>query len=302
MNGEDDIAQVVRPGQETLAELLHPVLTWLKEQAGLRRVAVLVYDALERTCRVIATLGLPSPAPAEGLQPPAFCAELLQWGKDSPTLLSVDELAEFAGWLKVVFPDEPFHSAMPLWRNDEIAGILLIDRRPSEFSAEDIRAVQLAGRCTAVGIERALLEENALRQQGALTTIRRIVQSASSPDPETAFRDIVRAMCRSQGYERVSLYLPQGERIKEYTARWGCEDGEASVTVRELRPGELEGPPAVLLSGADLSQQKLMVTEDLSGRQVVACPLRAGQQIVGVLELVPGSDRALGAQEQMIVE
>ena len=302
VNGEDDIAQVMRPGQEALAKFLHPVLTWLKEQAGLHRVAVLVYDALGRTCRVIATLGLSSPAPAEGLQPPAFCAELLQRGKDSPALLPVDELAEFAGWLKAIFPDEPFHSAMPLWRNDEIAGILLIDRWPSEFSSEDIRAVQLAGRCAAVGIERSLLEENSLRQQEALTTIRQIVQSASSPDPDTAFRDIVRAMCQSQGYERVSLYLPQGERIKEYTARRGCANEEAPVSVRELRPGELEGPPAALLSGAALSQQKLMVTEDVSGRPVVACPLRAGQQIVGVLELAPDSDRALSSQGQMIVE
>ncbi|MGC8826719.1 MAG: GAF domain-containing protein [Anaerolineae bacterium] len=302
MKDEDDIAQVMRPGREALAEFLHPMLAWLKEQASLRRAAVLVYNALGQTCRVIASLGISSPAPADDLRPPPFCAELLQRGAASPTLLSVDELAEFAEWLRTVFPADPLHSALLMWRNDEIAGILLMDRRPSEFSPEGIRAVQLAGQYTAVGIERSLLVEHSLRQQGALTTIRQIVRSASSPDPDTAFRDIVRAVCISQGYERVSLYLPLGAHVKEYTARWGCADKEAPVAVREVRLGELEGPPAALLAGADSPQQKVMMTEDPSGRPVITCPLQAGQQIVGVLELVPLTDKALGSQEQVIVE
>lgn len=303
VNGEDNIELMKRPDKEALEDFLHPILTWLVEQAGCHRVAVVIYDALEGACRVGASLGLSSPAPADALRvPPSFCDELLEHSKTPPPILSVEGLPALVEWLNTVFPGEPFHSVVPLWCHEALSGLLLIDCRPADLSPEDINAVQLAARHATAGIERSLFTALMARQQNALETIRQIILHASSPDPDTAFREIVRAICRHQGYERTSLYLRDGEHVRAYAAQWGCAHDEASVTFREFPLSELEGPAAALFSEGTGSPEKGILTTDSAGRQLFACPLRVGRQTVGVLELVLRTERALNAQERVIVE
>lgn len=302
MNGEDGIARIEHPGEAMLTEFLHPVLTWLTEQAGFRRVAVLVYDSLAQTCQVMASDGLSSPAPADAVRAPSFCDELLQHLKDSTAILSVEELPPLAEWLGVVFPGESFHSAVGLWCSGGLSGWLLTDRRPAELTPADASALELAARYATAGLERFLFMENTAHQQLALETIRQIVLHASSPDPDTAFREIVRSICQSQGYERVSLYLLQGDHARAYSARLGCTEGEAEVTAGELRPEELEVLPAWRLPEAASSDEKVLVTQDPAGKPVIVGLMQAGRQKVGVLELVCPTNRTMSAQERMIVE
>ena len=303
VNSEDDITGVKRPDKEALEDFLLPILTWCMEQAGCHRVAVLVYDALEGTCRIGASLGLSAPAPADVLHvPPSFCDELLQRNETPPPILPVEELPALMEWVHAVFPGESFHSVVPLWSHEELSGVLLVDRQASELSPEDIGALQLAARHAAAGIERSLFMALMTRQQNALETIRQIVLHASSPDPDTAFRQIVGAICQHQGYQRVSLYLQDGGHIRAYAAQWDHTHDEAFVTLQEFPLAELEGPSAALFSEANVSPEKSILATDAAGRQLFACPLRVGRQTVGVLELVFRMEKTLGPQERMIVE
>lgn len=301
VNGEDDIVRITRADEEVLTDFLRPVLTWLIEQASFRRVAVLAYDPLAQTCRVAASAGLSSPATANAVCAPSFCDELLQRLQTSTTILSVEELPPLAEWLSVVFPGETFFSAVVLWCDDGLSGWLLADRRPAELTPADASTLQLAARYAAAGLERFLFMGNTAHQQLALETIRQIVLHASSPDPDTAFREIVRSICQSQGYARVSLYLLQGDHAQAYSAWLGCTEGRAEVAAQELRLEELEALPAWRLSETVSSDEKVRITQDPTGKSVIVCLMRVGQQRVGVLELVRRADRAMSAQERMVV-
>ena len=245
--------------------------------------------------RVIASRGLPqSLDPDQWVLPPDD--DRITRLEEIRQPIIIHDIRSDENWMPL--PDTEYSRAQlsaPLLAQDRMIGTLNLDKaEPGFYQTEDAQLVMAFANQAAVVIENARLLEQERQRAAQLSLIADIGQHVLSIlDPETLLDYAVQAIQRQFGYYYVDVFLtdPSQQHIVfqasshvEYAARWR-EQG------MRFRLGEgitghvaATGQPYI---ADNVRQDPHYIIDELltESRSELAVPIRAGDRILGVLDL-----------------
>jgi GAF domain-containing protein len=283
---------------EGLSSVLDVILDQLARVVNYDSASIVLKSRLDS--RIIACRGLPAECPVRELVFPNGSGKFAEM-EDTKQPLIIDDVWTDERWISVP-GTEHVRSwiGAPLLARGEMIGSLNIDKAdPGYYTAEDARLVMAFANQAAVVIENARLLEEERQRAAQLRLIGDISQRVLSIlDPEALLDYAVQAIQSQFNYYYVDIFLvdPTGEYVvfqtsshTGYKSRWRDQGlrfriGEKSIT------GHVADTGRSYLAN-DVLHDPWYATDDLllDTHSELAVPIRAGERVLGVLDL--NSDR-----------
>ncbi len=306
-----DSADLTRDRRSVLDLVLQVAVT----ATGADRGSLMLWDDGDRVLRVAVALGIEEELIAkirvragEGIAGRAFAAEraVLLNGK-----------ADHTRW-QIVRERDDVESAIsaPLVHQGRVLGVLNLShaRHQNQFAEEDLAFVEELARLDARIIARAEELHGILRESASLRVESQLRRTLAQPEPLAAR---LTAACElltdglTGGVAR--LWLRDGSEAESARSAAGSADEPAGSGVAlllqasstQLDPlGRRERlAPGEGLPGRSVAERRMLWLRGVSGDTDLcsfALPLRAGQDLLGALEVSGGGDRAGGLSERLV--
>jgi len=246
---------------------------------------------------------------------------------DFKIIYANNEAARLGGYLKKEIVGHDYREFLDETSKNQVEETHLRRQRgekaPSKYEAKvvrkngEIRSVELRqslvhdkqGNLRAIAqildiTEHKKMEKERIRFEERLSALNKYGQNLSmTKNSDEIYKLILDAMERSLGFEFADVFIVEGKMLKLVAHRGHSKDlmlklpldGEKGITVRVARTGES-------VSVSDIRQDKAYVKGGEGVRSELAVPIKAGNQVLGVLNVESKKPTLFGEDERKLLE
>ncbi len=304
----ESLVAVARATSEgpSLRETLRGALEIANTLTGASGASLHLVDEKGEVSRGLYTRGDSASAPRTPRSIRLMREGLAGWVARERESVLVHDTADDDRWVPISPGDQPARSALsvPISSGPLLVGVItLVHERPGHFSPEHRRLMEAAAAQMALALRNAQISDARLRLADRQTLLYDVLRVASQPrDPATIAASVARAVAERTGYTRVDVVLPGAD------GHWDVHSSHDDPERPPFRPALSEGIVGRAFASRttqlvpDVTRDPAYVERAPGTLSELAVPLRAGDELLGVLNLDSAERATFGDDDVRLAE